>query len=244
MALRSQTFWSVRRGNDPAQCEDAFAADDAAGRYALADGASEGCFSRLWAGMLVRHFVGSPAMAPDGWSDSLSVVQSQWDADVSGRPLRASAERGVRQGAFATFLGIVFDDPAEPRRWQATAVGDTCLMHTRGGLLLRAFPLETVARFGNHPDLVGSRMSAEAVRRRQLLWVDGRGEPGDRLWAMTDALAHYCLAEQEDARPCWSELESLLLAPDAAGGFATWIERLRDARRLKNDDVTLLAIEI
>jgi hypothetical protein len=129
-------------------------------------------------------------------------------------------------------------------RWQAVAVGDTCLMHTRGRSLLRAFPLQCSLHFGNHPHLVGSRMPVEEVRQRQVLWADGLGRPGDRLWAMTDALAQYCLAVEENGANPWSELEVLLAQPDADQKFLAWIERLRDSRRLNNDDVTLLMIEL
>ena len=275
MAPRSQTFWLFRRGNEPSQCQDACAADDSTGRYAVADGASEGCFSRLWATILVRDFVQNGS-APDQWYGSLAKAQAQWDADVQGRVLRRSAERGVRQGAFATFLGIVLgnspwppaapqsteerqevtaDSPlphaekgqrvmAAPYHWQAVAVGDTCLMHTRAGVLLRAFPLQSPLQFNNDPHLVGSRMSAENVHRRQTLWADGLGQRGDRLWAMTDALAQCCLTVQENGGNPWSELESLLAEPDAEAKFVARIEALRDSRQLKNDDVTLLAIKL
>ena len=57
MAVGSRTFWLPRRGNNPDEYEDAFALDDASGRYALADGASEGCFTGLWARLLVEDFV-------------------------------------------------------------------------------------------------------------------------------------------------------------------------------------------
>jgi hypothetical protein len=244
MAQRWQTFWVVRGGNDPAHCEDASAADDSTGRYALADGASEGCFSRLWAGMLVEDFVRASGLGIDRWYDSLPPVQQRWDADVQSRVLRPSARRAVRQGAFATFLGIVLGDPADPCRWQAVAVGDTCLMHTRGHVLLRCFPLDHATQFDNYPHLVGSRMPAEAVHQRQRLWADGRGESGDRLWAMTDALAQWCLAEEGGGGNPWATLESLLPSPDGQRDFAAWIEGLRNSRQLKNDDVTLLTIEL
>jgi len=244
MAPRSQMFWLVRGGNDPAQCEDACAADDNTSRYAVADGAAEGCFSRLWAGMLVQDFVRASGLGIDGWYDSLLAVQQWWDADVHSRVLRPSAKRAAREGAFATFLGIVLGDPADPCRWQAVAVGDTCLMHTRGHVLLRCFPLDHVTQFDNYPHLVGSRMPVEAVLQRQRLWADGRGESGDRLWAMTDALAQWCLAEQGGGGNPWATLESLLPLPDGQRDFAAWIEGLRNSRQLKNDDVTLLTIEL
>ncbi len=243
MAVISHTFWLPRRGSVSAEYEDALAADDAAGRYAVADGASEGCFTGFWATLLVDVFVRHADRDLDGWPDSLSVVQELWDADVRGRRLPYHAQPSVRQGAYAAFLGVVLASSGKPSyRWQALAVGDACLFHTRGGDLLRAFPVENSLAFGNAPALVGARMAADEVRKRRQLWPDGRGQPGDRLWAVTDALAQWCLAEQERGGNPWGKLESLLEGPHHDDRFAAWIEGLRSARRLRNDDVTLLAI--
>jgi len=61
---------------------------------------------------------------------------------------------------------------------------------------------------------------------------------------MTDALAKWCLAEREAGGNPWCELELLLALPERSDGFTFWIERLREAGRLRNDDVTLLAVEL
>jgi hypothetical protein len=240
-----QTFWLPRRGNSPEEYEDASAVDGAAGRIAVADGATESCFAGLWAALLVEGFVESRDCRPDEWPALLPALQQRWEADVSARKLRWAAKRLVKKGDFATFLGLALSASCDGGcQWQAVAVGDTCLLHTRGQSLLRAFPLEHSQQFNNLPGLVGSRMSAAEVRQRQSLWLDGRGQPGDRLWIMTDALAQWCLAEHEAGRNPWSELESLLALPQSGGRFASWIEELRNARGLHNDDVTLLAVEL
>ena len=142
---------------------------------------------------------------------------------MRGRVLRPSAERGVRQGAFATFLGIVLEDSPLPTACRRGAGGEgvgplPLAGRRRGRHLPDAYPrrcaLASVSaanpvQFGNYPHLVGSRMPAEEVRQRQLLWADGLGQPGDRLWAMTDALAQCCLAAKENGGNPWSELEML-----------------------------------
>jgi hypothetical protein len=128
--------------------------------------------------------------------------------------------------------------------WQAVAIGDTCLLHSRGNALLRAFPIDRKEQFDNFPKLVGSRMSVEDIRTRQSLWTDGRGQSGDRLWIMTDALAQWCLTEIEAGRNPWNDLVSLLTLPEMEDQFVSLIEGLRDAGKLRNDDVTLLAIEL
>jgi hypothetical protein len=105
---------------------------------------------------------------------------------------------------------------ADSFHWQAVAVGDTCLFHTRGAALLRAFPLENSQQFSNAPKLVGARTSAEEVLDRCHVWPDGSGQSGDRLWLMTDALAQWCLAEHEAGGNPWAELDALL--PSSAFG--------------------------
>ena len=249
--------------------------DVEAGRYGVADGASEGCFTGDWARLLVESFVRGGEIT--SWPASLPALQEQWDAEVRAQDLPWYAETGVNQGACSTFLGLVLEDSPLPQagerlgargapcRWQAVAVGDTCLLHTRGGTLLHAFPLDRSEQFHNFPKLVGSRMPVEAVLARQTLWLDGCGQPGDRLWMMTDALSQFCLGAIEAGGNPRDELESLLagdlgllppacgreaagegkLQPDALNDrFFAWIEGLRGAGRLRNDDVTLLAIEL
>ena len=289
MPASSRAFWLPRRGYDPADYEDAFAANAVAGRFAVADGATEGCFTDLWARLLVNDFVAGSACEVTSWPASLPALQDRWASDVSARRLPWYAESSVSQGAFAAFLGLVLSNspllpgeaganspllPGEgqgvretyPRLstpetpavqppgevqgaresccWQAVAVGDSCLLHTCDNVLVRAFPLERGEQFDNFPKLVGSRMSVKNVAARQSLWLDGQGRPGDRLWMMTDALAHWCLAENEAGKNPWNDLESLLTLPESQDPFVSLVEGLRDRGKLRNDDVTLLAIEL
>jgi hypothetical protein len=299
MGVTAKKFWSPRKGNTPEEYEDACAANPASGRYAVADGATEGCFTGLWARLLVDDFVGRSGQGMESWPSSLSAIQAQWDGDVVARNLPYHAEPWVRRGAYAAFLGVVLTDSHQPSegepgmgttvspspvagaepgvgttvsprplagegqgvraiyRWQAIAVGDTCLFHTRGNALIRAFPLEDSQQFNNAPKLVGARTSTEVILQRCLVWRDGHCQPGDRLWLMTDALAEWCLSEAEAGGNPWAELESLLNCQvvssaadrcavsgreDEGGPFVSWINELRRTRRLRNDDVTLLAL--
>src|SRR5262249_61547162 len=65
-----------------------------------------------------------------------------------------------RGGAFAPFLGLVLEpnpDGPAPWKWQAHAVGDSCLFLVRRGEPVLSFPLAHSAEFGSTPRLVGSR---------------------------------------------------------------------------------------
>jgi len=152
-------------------------------------------------------------------------------------------EPGLTQGAFATFLGLVIEETS----WQAVAVGDSCLFQVRQGELVHTFPIAHAADFSNAPWLVGSRTSPGEVPHKKGLQQEGDWQPGDRFWLMTDALAQWFLVQVEaDGKP-WLALEPLLhIASDeeAQYAFDFWIEGLRAARRLRNDDVTLLAVSL
>jgi len=237
--------WLPRRGSTAQEYEDAFAGNAATGRYAVADGASESAFAGLWARLLVDEFVHSAPLDADRWKACLGTLQERCRAKIAERPLPWYAEAKLAQGAFATLLGVAVTAAAgdEPH-WQALAVGDTCLFHTRGGDVLRAFPLEHSSQFNSGPKLVGSRTAPPEICDQKTRWTQGTGRTHDRLWLMTDALAQWCLAQGEAGRNPWNELESVLAQLKPQQQFAAWIEELRATRQLHNDDVTLLAVRM
>lgn len=242
-----RAFWLPQHGNSPEEYQDAFAGDAAAGRFAVADGATESGFAGPWARLLVEGFVADTG-GPDAFAARLPELQSRWRAELPAGPLPWYAEVKAERGAFATFLGLALGDSAdEPgREWQAAAVGDACLFHTRGDRLLAAFPLDRADQFTNSPHLLGSRVPAAAYWEKHAVRCSGRALPGDRLWLATDAFAQWCLGECEAGRGPWGELQELCTVEQGDACFAEWTAGLRNRplRRLRNDDVTLLAIPV
>jgi len=240
-----RTFWLPRRGCTPDEYDDAFAADEPAGRYAVADGATDSCFAGLWARMLVQDFVRRADADLKQWPAGLPAVQKQWEADVGSRRLDwyVEAKLAERGGGHATFLGLVLTPSGDAAwRWQAAAVGDACLFHTRGDTLQIAFPLERSGQFTNVPALLCSRGSLKELIARNAAWREGALSAGDRLWLATDALAQWCLSEQDSGGNPWTQMESVLAGPEPRTAFAAWIGGLRDRNRMRNDDVTLLQL--
>ncbi|HEX5272936.1 MAG TPA: protein phosphatase 2C domain-containing protein, partial [Gemmataceae bacterium] len=215
-----------RRGSSADEYEDAWAAEPAAGRFAVADGASESSFAGLWARLLVEGFV-RPA---PGW---LAAARQSWAASVDGRALPWYAEAKRDDGAYATLVGLVVADG----RWHALAVGDACLFQVRGDCLLASFPLGRSADFGNRPRLIGSRPFAEAETH-----AEGRGEweAGDRFLLMTDALAQWFLRRHEAGERPWQELGAL----SEGERFAEWVDERRRGDGLRNDDVTVVMVDV
>src|SRR5437879_3040810 len=70
-----------RQGYSSEECQDASAGDQERGRFAVADGASEGSFSYLWAQLLVEDFVRTQDPR-GGWTERLPPLQQRWAAAV------------------------------------------------------------------------------------------------------------------------------------------------------------------
>lgn len=249
-AIQFRQFRLPKRG-DAVECEDAAAGDTQRGRFAIADGTGESSHAGLWAHLLVHEFVQTAAPQPGPWAAWLPAVQQRWTAEVKTRPSEVSAswyvETRRQQGAFAAFLGLVVEEwrflGLTCKRWRALAIGDSCLFQVRAGHLLHSFPMKRADDFGNTPDLLGSSSDAQGSDLAQkCLGKSGRWCPQDRLWLMTDALAQWFLREHEAGSKPWEGLEAILNAQVPEIAFVDWIEQLRNTQRLRNDDVTLLAV--
>ena len=234
-----------RRGNAPEEYEDAFDDVPAAGRFAVADGATEVAFRTV-----MGTSVGRGLRAANGRRTTvLDGASAHYARAMGGRSGEGTAalvrQRKYRRGAFATFLGLTVFGTGDGAIACAVAIGDACLLHTRTKELLSAFPLARVGiSSDNYPNLVGSRAAVKHVRQNLSVHAGGDALPDDRLWLMTDAFAQCCLVRHETGDELWEILESLRLSSDGDAEFGRWVETMRDDGSLHNDDVTLLAIEV
>jgi hypothetical protein len=239
--IRWRSFRVPRRGHRVEECEDACAVALEHGRFAIADGAAESAYSGLWARLLVDEFVAGGPNQPD-WPAWIAPLQQRWAEAVrlppGGEPLPWYLEDRYNQGAFATFLGVTVNGAG----WEALAVGDSCLFQMRQGELRLAFPLTQSGQFDNSPWLIGSRTSTEVVPVQHGVRVADDYQLGDYLLLMTDALSRWFLARTEAGKKPWRDLEALLDREDHH--FAEWVERLRAAKKLRNDDTTLVVVSL
>jgi hypothetical protein len=220
-----------KQGHSAAEYEDAYAGDPERGRFAIADGASESAYAGPWARILVTSYV----ELPGPWSAWLANARARWRSGIQDGELSWYAETKVEEGAYATLMGIAFSKD----RWRAEAVGDSCLFQVRDHDLRRAFPLRHSTEFGNRPTLLGSRRSPDRQAKTRRQRLEGRCQPGDRFFLMTDALAQWCLAHVEEGRQPWQELLDL----QTEDQLGRWLGERRAARELRNDDVTLILVE-
>jgi hypothetical protein len=237
LRVQKDVYQHPRRGHAPDESEDAVAVAPNLRCFALADGASESTFARLWARLLVKHFINQPIHQPQDWETWLPFLQECWQMEIDSRKLSWYSEAKAASGAFATLLGLRLSNQGP---WRAVAVGDTCLFQLRDGRLHTSFPLKHAEEFDSYPCLIGSRMSPDdlVAQMKQGSYLAGTWLPGDHFLLMTDALAEWFLRQCEAGSPV--EATANILLPDNQEAFAARIEELRESQGLRDDDVTLL----
>ena len=226
----------AKAGNAPDECEDAFCS--AGAQVAIADGASEGSYSQIWADMLVRSFCDADAAAWQGdefasWIEACQREWSRWQKGLAQRQLPWFTREKLRHGSFATFLGVVLTD----REWHAFACGDSCLLVVRDDSFIDSFPIEHSEHFDNTPSLVASSRPTvpDLLRLRT-----GDAQIGDRIYLASDALAQWFLATAEQGDRPWTILDAI----DSDEAFEALVGDERQHGRLRNDDVTMVALEV
>jgi len=229
--LAVTTFVVSKIGEEPGACEDVVRVRQDSGvlRLAASDGATTSSFSREWAAQLAEWFcLLDHHPNDDEFLEALQALGQVWRADIARRELPWHAEEKVRQGAFATFLGVSIDKQS----WRALALGDTCLFHVRAGTLLTSFPYVSAKEFAARPVLACSVSSPAADLKEHLRESTSAIETGDVLIIATDGLAQWLLSKLGAEQPAWDLFE--LPSEDR---LAVVVERERRERRMRNDDV-------
>jgi hypothetical protein len=244
--IYAKEFWLPKRGNTKAEYEDASHCAPDNCRFALADGATETSFSGIWAKQLVRAFTNRKLSVPVA-IEELKHLRTKWRQIVHRHELPWYAEEKADAGACAAFLGLEFSEhnseTGTENIWRATATGDSCLVQVRANEILKAFPLGESASFNNCPILLCSRPAFNETGRDDLIMASsGSWGCDDIFLLMTDALACWFFKEHEQGNRPWSVLRDL----DAEGhiSFEELVSDLRSDGRMRNDDVTLVRIDI
>ena len=243
MEVDAKVFWLPKAGSSESEYEDAFRIGSSELRFAIADGATEASFSRLWAKQLVRAFTKNNLSAPIKLEE-LMPLQRSWEKIVHRRPLPWYADEKINDGAFAAFVGLEFlqdrqEDIAQ-KNWRATAAGDSCIVQVRGDEIISGFPINESILFNNRPNLLSSKPSLNG--NELILNVTGSCHCDDVFFLMTDALACWFLKEKELGNTPWHCLRDL--DTEGCPSFPSLIADLRSTGKIKNDDVTLLRIDV
>ena len=252
MQIQMVTFSEPKAGNAPGEWQDGAAGGvvgdgSGTGRFIVVDGATQAYDPLRWVDQLVTSFVsGGPALEPAAMRAWFAAMQDQWAADVRAFDSIIEQRKFAEVGSFATLLGFEVAGLDGPQPcWRAVALGDTVLFHVRAGRLIATFPPLGPDDFGTRPDGVHTQRSSLDRMAGRLLVGSGRLAADDFLFAATDAMAQWILrAVRREEKLLWEALGQLA-HPDV---FARLIEDQRreqdSAKRMKNDDVTLMRLRM
>ena len=116
------------------------------------------------------------------------------------------------------------------------------MIQMRGEKMLAAFPLNNSADFTNRPDLISSLYIPEVIERGAATKLEGTWTSDDTFLLMTDALGCWFFKDKESGGQPWNRLRHF--GCQSPGDFADWINGLRESHEIKNDDVTLIYVNV
>jgi hypothetical protein len=238
-----QTQKAFTRGKEFGRpCEDYVLGWQTQARYALCDGASISYDSRGWARALCWRFMRDPYFGPD-W---LEVVRMRFSATSAPPSDDWSAAHAFDRGSFASFLGFTIT----PQLIKIHAVGDTVLFVIRPNERIVMIPDIKSEDFGRDPILLCSRPNRSAFpdddeafeMATYLVDAPALGWAGTRLVAVSDALAEWIARSQDDVGKI-AKLSELSGISDRKE-FLDWVLKAVADRRVRNDDCTVLKLNL
>lgn len=238
-------FVLPKEGSGAEECEDAVALSADYRRFAVADGATEAFDARRWAVRLAETWVaaGSAPLTVAEFRPWLA-DQGEWlRASWEGRKLSWYAEEKRRAGSFAAFVGLRLEERGRGVRWDAVALGDSCLVQTRDGRIRAAMPISTHEEFNSAPPLVPSNETVREVALARLVSAGGEAERGDVFLLMSDALSAWYLESWSKSDGRSAQFDSLLAASEN-GALARLFRGERESKRMKDDDVAAVRVHL
>lgn len=243
-------FTMPKVGERKTDIEDALSWSSDRTLFAIADGVSASFLAKDWAHLLVKYFCEnhhqySIASICERWEEWLGPIQQQWRQlylkikTDKALPWYAKGSKDKDHGS-ATFVGLKLLPPNQSgeKIWQALAVGDSCLFKINANLnKIVAFPLDKSEQFKT---VTNCFHSLPEYRSSKPIFHNHLYDQGDIFLLATDALAEWIIKDFENSTHRWKELISV----DTEEKFIGFIEQLRHAGLIKNDDTTLVRIKV
>jgi hypothetical protein len=238
MKVSYRVFWLPKAGLSEEEYEDAFAPEKAPEddfsefRCAVADGATETSFAKLWADILCKAY--------NEKNFNLPQLEKEWQDIVSGKKLPWYAEEKLTAGAFATIVGLSLQEKDDTIHWSARALGDSCLFHLRQGKILTSLPVDSWEAFDYTPALLSTKPEANRKLLPLQKKAHGTCQEADLFYLMTDAISKWLLRRESEDGDAVARLEAINTAVE----FKQLVDGERQTRDnhgrplMPNDDVT------
>jgi hypothetical protein len=210
--------------------------------FAVADGATESSFSKEWADLLVSYF-DNFLFDSNHLPLVLDKVRNSWLDKIKGIELPWYAQEKAQYGSHAALLGLTLD--LSVLSWGAIAIGDSNLFVVRDNELIKAFPIQRPEDFSSAPYLLSTDPAQYIEIESKVLRANGNIRVGDILVIGTDAISAWFLSEAIGNNRPWLQLQDLLGNTRYSKiDFIDWLNHKRAKKEIKNDDTTVIIIEI
>lgn len=216
--------------------QDKYSFNASQGVFAIADGATQGYKSEIWANLLVDNFVKTPTFIASSLIEDFKRYASNFkQQDLSLKTdnpaFRLAEERKKQQGAYATFMGVSFIN----NKFIYISSGDVCGFLVRGDEIC-SFPHKTIDDLENDKGFLGTQpLLEDKVMVGQFKTSEATLEVNDIIILATDAIARLLLKEREQI--------NVLLNLSSYDSFYQYILNLWETKRLEEDDITICIIE-
>jgi serine/threonine protein phosphatase PrpC len=233
-------------------CQDNFSYNEAKNCFAIADGATQSFYSSIWSKLLVDYFCENPQIDKNNWQEWLELIQQKWLEEVKAELEKAKSGNNFAwieiynglersKSATSTFIGLQFIE----NQAKISIVGDSCLFIFQGNQLIQTYLLKKSTNFNDRPGYFGSRSKNNDDYEPEFLDIELKyKQHSDKLYFVlaTDALAEYIFKYTEQQR----DILTTLLTINSEQEFENFVKSARqdDTIKMKNDDVTLMILEV
>lgn len=246
-AFYIKTFSCAKEGNSSNENEDSFFVpinwqSNEPFYVAVADGATESSFSREWAEVLVNYFLYFDYKDSSFNTTIHEYIRRSWLRKINANDLPWYAQQKLELGAFSSFLGIEIDPFTGVICM--SAIGDTNLFIFRNDEMEFTFPIKQSKEFGVTPLLLSTDPTKNKESGELFVHRLFELEIGDKIILGTDAISQWILKEIEAGINPLNEITNLLNSENASQNFKEWLTIQRKSISIKNDDTTIILIQI
>ncbi len=215
--------------------------------FIVADGATQTSFSGLWAKCLISS-CSQTRLSEFNLLRAVNKAQLEWDQSLIGTELPWHAQEKFRLGAFSALAWLEIQyfplHPAYAFTWRALAVGDCCLFIARNQSIYLSLPLQEVGDFQKKPLLIPSKSEKMDSIKGKVQSARGSLMMGDKLILASDAISSWIMRKPQTDRLEFLALIKSIKNARNGSGFSHWIDNLRKSGDLKNDDTSIILIEL
>jgi len=215
--------------------------------FAVADGATQTSFSGLWANCLVKHCA-QTQLSEFTFQHAVNKAQAEWHSSLQGVELPWHAQEKVRQGAFSALAWLEIQyEPLRPftaYTWRALAVGDCCLFIAHNHSIYLSLPLQDPVEFNNSPILIPSKSEKMDSIKGRIKTASGSLMRGDQLILASDAISSWIMRKTVKDHKEYLDMIRTIKNHRDGSIFPHWINSLRKAGELRNDDTSVILIEL